>query len=174
MDTSATVQWLRIEADWETGAEYRLLIPDSVFTDIAFHRNDTLQSTFRVADTTKFGTIVLKLRAAEAVDSVNFTDSVGCEYLLELLDVQSNRVVETIRHAKAGGVFRLRYLPASRYRLRVTEDRNGNGVWDTGILVKRQPPERVRIWNPEGKAEIVTRENWESIEEVNLTTLFPD
>lgn len=90
---SATRRLLTIRADWKADDEYSLLIPDSVFTDIAFQANDTLQSTFKVADSSKFGTVIIELNEDDALPDY--------EYILEL-QTKDGKTVQRVKHAVAG------------------------------------------------------------------------
>lgn len=159
---------LTIRADWKTDEEYSLLIPDSVFLNIAFQGNDTLASTFKVADTSRFGTAIIRLSGRPgAADGGE-----GVEYILEW-QTRDGKTLRRIPHAVAGGVYKLQYLSPGRARLRVTEDRNGNGEWDTGNLVERRQPERIRIWeHPVTGRDILTKENWDVGIEVDVDELF--
>lgn len=162
---TVTLREVVIRADWKADDEYNLLIPDSVFMDIAFQGNDTLKSTFKVADSSKFGTVVIELRADSTLNP-------DYEYILEL-QTRDGKTFQKIRHAVAGGTYKLLYLPPNKYRLRVTEDRNKNGEWDTGSLVDRRQPERVRIWeHPMTGREILAKENWDVGVPVDLRELF--
>lgn len=161
---SVTRRAVTIRANWRGDDEYNLLIPDSVFLNIAFQANDTLESTFKVADSSKFGTVILELKEG--------TGEVQSEYILEL-QTTSGKNVQRITHATPGNRYRLRYLPAGTYWLRVTEDRNRNGEWDTGDLVKRRTAERIRIWShPLNGRDILAKENWDVGVSVDLTDLF--
>jgi uncharacterized protein (DUF2141 family) len=48
-------------------------------------------------------------------------------------------------------------LVAGTYYIRVIEDENQNGIWDSGILSEKKQAERVRLY----PKEIVVRENWD-------------
>lgn len=153
-----------IRADWKADDEYNLLIPDSVFLNIAFQGNDTLKSTFKVADSSKFGTVVIELKEDDRLPEY--------EYILEL-QTREGKTYQRIRHAVAGGSYKLRYLQPNTYRLRITEDRNGNGEWDTGSLVLRRQPERIRIWeHPATGRDILAKENWDVTVPVDLREVF--
>lgn len=163
LDT-VTRRQLTIRADWKADDEYNLLIPDSVFMNIAFQGNDTLKSTFKVADSSKYGTVIIELWGDDQLPDY--------EYILEL-QTKDGKTYQKIRHAVAGESYKLRYLPASQYRLRVTEDRNKNGEWDTGSLVQRRQPERIRIWeHPATGRDILAKENWDVTVPVDLRELF--
>lgn len=155
---------VRLEADWEENEEYSLLIPDSVFINIAFEANDTLPSTFTVADPSRYGELEVSLGAEES-----YPDS---EYIIEIMTSQG-RSVERIPHAIAGEKYLIRFLSPGEYRIKITEDRNGNGIWDTGSLVNRQQPEKIRIWSQgELGSDILVRENWTVPAEIDLPDLF--
>lgn len=161
---SITRRAVTIRANWKADDEYNLLIPDSVFRNIAFQANDTLESTFKVADSSKYGIVILDLQEG--------TGNPDYEYILEL-QTTGGKTVQRIKHAVAGESYRLRYLPAGTYWLRVTEDRNRNGEWDTGDLVKRRQAERIRLWeHPLNGRDILAKENWDVGVVVDLTELF--
>ena len=57
--------------------------------------------------------------------------------------------------------------------LRVVEDMNANGKWDTGDMVLMRQPERTEIFkNEDGVELITTKENWEYDLEVDMDKLF--
>jgi uncharacterized membrane protein YgcG len=57
--------------------------------------------------------------------------------------------------------------------LRVIEDLNGNGKWDTGDMVLMRQPERSEIYkNDDGVEIITTKANWEFDIDVNMDKLF--
>jgi hypothetical protein len=57
--------------------------------------------------------------------------------------------------------------------LRVVEDMNGNGKWDTGDMVLMRQPERTEIYkNEEGVEAITTKANWEFDIDVDMDQLF--
>lgn len=56
--------------------------------------------------------------------------------------------------------------------MRVVQDINGNGEWDSGDLVKRLQPERVKFVESDGSREISTKVNWEIEIEVDPAAMF--
>ena len=48
-------------------------------------------------------------------------------------------------------------LTAGKYHLRIIEDKNKNGIWDSGNLIEKKQAESVRVY----PKEIVIRENWD-------------
>ena len=59
------------------------------------------------------------------------------------------------------------FLAPGTYHIRVFNDRNGNGVWDTGLYETKQAAEEVYYFP--GKIE--TRANWDYTQEWNPTSL---
>lgn len=65
------------------------------------------------------------------------------------------------------------YVPAGEIRLRVIEDLNGNGRWDSGNLVERRQPERAEMYvNADGESTFATKENWEVELDIDMNELF--
>jgi hypothetical protein len=59
------------------------------------------------------------------------------------------------------------FLNPGAYHIRVFNDRNGNGIWDTGLYESKEAAEEVYYFP--GKIE--TRENWDYTQEWNPTAL---
>ena len=58
-------------------------------------------------------------------------------------------------------------------RLRIVEDSNGNGRWDTGNLVERRQPERSAVYASSDEQETFQiKANWESEVTVDLDRMF--
>lgn len=164
IDSTSLERRISIIAPWVADDEYKLLIPDSVFTNIAYQSNDTLQATFKIADYNKFGTLILQPNG----DSIARQH----EYILELQNPEGKTITK-LTHARAGQEYTIRYLAPGKYQLRVTEDRNKNGIWDTGSLTQRRQPERVRIWkHPTLGPEIEAKQNWDVPIPIDLNDLF--
>lgn len=162
-DTMNIRRWI-LEAKWEPGVKYDMLIPAGTFENIAGESNDTLRASFTVADINKFATVVLNLKNANP----------EYKYILQIVDLkQKNKILKEVNYA-VNGKYTLSYIEPGTIALRVVEDRNGNGKWDTGDLILRLQPEEVRMFIPDGatKAEIVSKANWEVDYDVDLKELF--
>lgn len=162
-DTMNIRRWT-LEAKWEPGVSYEMMIPAGVFENIAGEVNDTLKASFMVADMNKFATVILTLKNANP----------EYKYILQIVDLkQKNKVLKEVIDA-VNGKYTIPYIEPGTIALRVVEDRNGNGKWDTGDLILRKQPEEVRMFVPAGasKAEIVSKANWEVDYDVDLTELF--
>lgn len=181
---STNIRRWKMKAPWIEGRKYDLLIPSGVFTNIAMQKNDSLQSEFTVDQVNKHGTFVFET-AAEPGDST--------VYIFELYkpepakrssssssasgskgQSQGPPIVYRVKDVRAGQTLKMRFIPQGNYRLRIIEDRNGNGEWDTGSLTIRQHPEKVRTWQSEttGLPVLTSKENWEIVEKFKLSELF--
>ncbi len=147
-DTTDMLRWT-LFSQWVADSKYELLIPAGVFTDVAGYQNDTMKASFTVMAAEKYATIELDV-AGKTPEST---------YVLHLVD-QSNRVVRELRQVRTGH-YTLAYIETGTFKIRILEDLNGNGKWDTGNLISRIQPERTEIFaNEKGEAEFTTKENW--------------
>lgn len=163
LDSTSTRKELTVKADWQGDKSYRLTIPEGTFTNIAYQTNDTLISNFTVALPEKYGTLILKT----AEDS-----TLASHYILEVLDSE-RKAIRRIKSVKPGESYTIRYLTPGKYKLRIIEDRNNNGRWDTGSLVERRRAESVRVWKrDETDAQILAKENWDVEVPINLKEIF--
>ncbi len=140
---------LVIDRKFEEKVPHLLTIRDSVFFGYNGLANDTVRIKFTTKTEKDYGLLRM---------GYHLPDN-GYPFVIQLLNskgevVQSNIVQqsETITYPN---------LPAGSYKLKAIEDRNGNGVWDTGNYRKKIEPERVFNFN---KA-ITIRGYWELEEE---------
>ena len=64
---------------------------------------------------------------------------------VELLDAQDKVVRQ--RRLTDGGYADFYFLNSGKYCARLVNDRNGNGIWDTGNFEKGEQPEEVYYYN---------------------------
>lgn len=158
-DTANLRQW-NLHATWQPGQEYQLLIPDSVITNILGEQNDTIKVDFKTMAPDQYASFKLKVKGKTPQS----------KYIVEILN--GGRVAER-RTDITTGEHIFNYIEPGTATIRVTEDVNGNGMWDTGDLVERRQPERVEIFiTPEGETEIVTKVNWELTFELDMDKVF--
>ena len=149
-DTTNMRRW-RLMTKWGDGLKYRLIIPDSTFTDVAGYVNDSIGKDLTSMAAEKFAKVVVKLRGKS--DSAN--------YVLQLLSSDGKKVINQIRNAHTG-THTFNYVPEGEVRVRVIEDVNGNGRWDSGNLIEARQPERVEIYRNERDEEVIqTKMNWD-------------
>lgn len=112
-------------------APVELLVLPKAVVDIYGGRNDTLRTN--LGATTPDGTGSLSVVVSGL--------SPGNTYLLQLLDAQQRPVVEAALTSDSPMVKWDRLAPGLR-SLRLVNDRNGNGRWDTGTWRTMEQPER--------------------------------
>ena len=137
----------RIEMDppLQEETNYRITLLPGAFTDIFGLTHDTLTTRFSTTSQENYGNIFMEMAMP-----VN-----GLQYVLQLLDLNENVLQEKVIHSEGTYVFR--HLSAGRYRLRLIEDLNHNGRWDTGHYIRGIQPEPVHML-PD---TIQVRENWD-------------
>lgn len=163
-DSSSLLKW-NLSAEWEPAGNYELMIPSETFENILGEKNDTLKASFNIMAPEKFSLVTLKIEA----------DS-GMQYIIEFLDSQDKPVYRKL--FKAAGnpeedIVIFDYVRSGRYKIKISEDSNGNGKWDGGDLVNRIHPERIAIYkDEEGGIIFETKENWDIELNLDLNAIF--
>ncbi len=160
---TASLRRYYIRSQWDAAPteRYTLTIPRGVITDVAGMSNDSLVGSYTIADPEKYATLLINLAASSNVDT---------KYIIQLLN-GSNKLIEEKRNLTAGEV-KFNYVPAGDIRLRLIEDRNGNGIWDSGNVVERRQAERSEIYSSEGEDTFATKANWEVELNMNMDEIF--
>jgi hypothetical protein len=136
-----------IKHKWREGDKYLLEIPDSTFTSIFGHVNDSAGYKFTSITEAESGLL-----------QINTELPVPGNYVIQLLD--DKEVLLDERLINENSVLSFNYLSARKYKLKAIFDINGNGKWDTGNFLKKKQPEPVYYF----QKEIEMRINW-TIEE---------
>lgn len=139
-----------ILAEWEPEKEYQLTIDSLAFKGIYGLHTNKVQQTVKVKKLDEYGTILLNIKGAAP------------EAVAELLDGSGNVLRQ--QPVTPEGTADFYYLnPSTKYYIRLFNDRNNNGIWDTGDYDKKIQPEEVfyfpKIW--EMKANFEFEENWD-------------
>ena len=158
---SLLIRRYRLLAAWEDGARYSLFIPPGAIQTIDGEVNDSISVTFSVAKNKEMASITLNMENARE----------DTEYIVQLLSENGSEILREIPHL-TGGLHSIHYIKPGKVRLRMIEDRNGNGKWDTGNLLRRIQPEVVRLYYSGGEAAFEVVENVELELDVDLTELF--
>ncbi len=162
-DTMNLRRWY-IDCDWgKEGDVFNLTIPAGAVEDISGEINDKeFSGKYTPLKVEDFATVIL-----------NFTNAKYSKrrYVVELLDNTGNKVLDKRTEIDNHTVI-FNYVPAGSVRVRVIEDMNHNGVWDSGNLIKRMQPEQIKMVEHEGGTDIATKVNWEIEIDVDLATLF--
>ncbi len=144
---------LLLDYEWKEDMKYELLIPAEALTDIYGLTNDSLKLPYHINKTGDYSTLDL------TVDSLENDKN----YLIELLDSKDN-IIKNFAVSK-GETFTYSFpmlLPAN-YAVRIIEDNNKNGKWDSGNYLEKRQPEKVYIKSITG-----LRPDWDVETIVNL------
>ncbi len=159
-DTANLLRWY-LEADWKEASTYKLHIPKGSLTNVAGFQNDSIGGSYNTLDPSKL-----------AIVKVNITPrKKGYSYIVQLLN-SSGKLLEEKLNVKGGSVV-FNYVAPGEIQLRLIEDLNGNGKWDTGNVVERRQPERSELYIDAQGAEIfTTKANWEMELTMDMSELF--
>ena len=140
----------QILADWQPEQEYQLTIDSLAFIGIYGLHTDKVQQTVKVKKMDEYGTILLNIKGAAP------------HAVAELLDANGNVLRQ--QPVTEEGTADFYFLnPGTKYYIRLFNDHNNNGVWDTGDYDKKIQPEEVfyfpKVW--EMKANFEFEENWD-------------
>ena len=131
----------------EPNENYSLELLPGAITDFFGETNDSLSYNLSTQSFADYGTL-----------TVNIQGAVEYPILVQLTDTEGRMQLEI--YAKEEQAFEFSNIEPSTYLIRVIQDSNGNGKWDTGNFLKNLQPEKVKYY-PE---EIEIRANWEKIE----------
>ena len=135
---------VNIHANWKEKTNYTVYIPTNTVVDV-FSRNnqaDTLNITS--LKTESFGNINIQLK----------TDKES-NYILQLVSGKDN-VIRSVPFLYSDKIS-FNYLLPGTYSIRIIDDINKNGKWDTGNEKQKLQPERVFYY----REPITVRANWE-------------
>ncbi|MCB9344455.1 MAG: Ig-like domain-containing protein [Lewinellaceae bacterium] len=119
---------------WSSGSKYTLTLLPAALTDFWGENNtDTLRRMLNIPTEKQLGGLILKLPNLQE----------GQQYLVELMEgakvIQERQIVAKDSDNKL--IFS--NLNVGAYTVRLTEDNNENGRWDTGDYWSHRPPERI-------------------------------
>ena len=120
----------------QPGYEYFLKVPHRKFKDINGFYNDSTEVKVSLPKDDKLSTMFLVL------------SNVKNKYIVDLLNEKRDKVLRSYI-VDSDQTLTFPYLKASKYSVRITEDLNRNGIVDTGILLEKKQPEKVRFYKLE-------------------------
>ena len=151
----------QLRANWQPKAKYELVLPAGMFENIARESNDTVKCSFTASNPENFAILRVKVHSTHP----------RAKYILQITNAQG-KVQKELANVTAGD-YTFEYVNAGDIMLRVVEDMNANGKWDSGDMVLMRQPERTEIYkNEEGVETITTKANWEFDIDVDMDKLF--
>ena len=144
---------------FQVGYDYYLKIPHRKFRDVNGFYNDSTQLKVTLPTDDKLSSITLEL------------SGVHNRYLVELLTEKRDKVIRSFLIDKNQTLV-FPYLNKGAYCIRITEDKNRNGMVDTGVLLQKKQPEKVRFFKQEDSFLIDVLERSEMVWKINLKEMF--
>ena len=155
---------LHFKSFLEQDSTYLIRLLPGTLTDMFGATNDTLSYSFRTTKREDYGYILANITLPVIVEDDTLINDINDtieepeqkkQFLLQLLTEKFEIVDEKI--ITESDIYQFEYLPASTFRLRLVEDRNRNGMWDTGNYLDGVQPEKVYVY-PDN---IQSRLNWD-------------
>ena len=137
--------------EWKPEMEYKLVIDSAAFDGLYGLHTKKQETTFKFKALDQYSTLYLTISNAQP------------GYTVQLLN--GDKVYRQKRVEKGQADFY--FLKPDTYYMRLFNDRNNNGVWDTGLYEAKEQAEEVYYF----PGSIKTRENWDYTQEWNPTEL---
>lgn len=151
---------MRPKNNFKAGNDYELIIPMATFKDINGFTNDSTYNKLILPSDDKLSSITL--------DMVN----VDARYIVELIDDKRSKVYRKYIISEDTQL-QFPYLDKGLYSIRVTEDKNSNGLLDTGSILEKRQPEMVRLYKLENGDYVITLEEKTDLEQtIDVKILF--
>ena len=142
-----------------SGFDYFLKIPYRKFRDVNGHYNDSTELKVALPTDEKLSTISLELT------------HVKNRYIVDLLNEKRDKVIRSfIVDGDQTVVFP--YVSAGKYCVRLTEDRNKNGLVDTGSILEHRQPEKVLFYKIDDQFLLDIPERTEYTQTIDMEELF--
>lgn len=152
---------LHLKSFLEQDSTYLVKLLPGTLRDIFGATNDTLSYSFRTSTREDYGYILANITLPGIIENDTLiNDTIEMvepqkQFLLQLLTEKFEVVDEKI--ITESDIYQFEFLPASTFRLRLIEDSNRNGMWDTGNYLDGVQPEMVYVF-PD---KIQSRLNWD-------------
>ena len=158
-DTLNMCRW-RVLAEWKEKTNYSLYIPKRSITDVMGYENDSTVVEFATYDPEKFATVSLNVQAS------------GKNRYILLLTDNSGKTLQELKDVGTGK-YRFNYVAPGDIRLRIIEDKNGDGKWNAGDVIAGLQPERAEAYfNERGEDLFTTKMNWDFEINIDMNKVF--
>ena len=158
-DTLNMCRW-RVLAEWKEKTNYSLYIPKQSITDVMGYENDSTVVEFATYDPEKFATVSLNVQAS------------GKNRYILLLTDNSGKTLQELKDVGTGK-YRFNYVTPGDIRLRIIEDKNGDGKWNAGDVIAGLQPERAEAYfNERGEDLFTTKMNWDFEINIDMSKVF--
>ncbi|WP_353138843.1 Ig-like domain-containing domain [Pseudopedobacter sp.] len=146
----------KITFPWKIKKPYTLNLEEDAITDIYGTKNKAVKVGFELDEIENYGNLTLNINRADTSKN----------YVVQLLGEKLNLIKENV--VTQDQLFMYNMLPNGKYQVRLIEDINKNGVFDSGNVKRREQPENIWFYDK----EIVIRPNWDREEKITIPTSF--
>ena len=141
------------------GFDYFLKIPHRKFRDVNGYYNDSTELKVTLPKDEKLSSISLEM------------SHVKNRYIVDLLSEKRDKVIRSFT-VDADQTVLFPYVKAGKYCLRLTEDRNKNGLVDTGSILEHRQPEKVMFFKIKDQFLLDIPERTEYVQKIDMEELF--
>ncbi|MDL2315415.1 hypothetical protein LJC16_04070, partial [Bacteroidales bacterium OttesenSCG-928-C19] len=134
-----------IDVEPEQGMEYSFYFVGNAFHSIYEETNDTIAIKTTVSKEEDYGTFRFAFKGEKKK-----------QYLIQLWTAKEDKIVQEDVIVSRGSITYI-HLAIGDYKIKIIEDRNRNGKWDSGNYWTQTQPEAVRYF----EKPISIRANWE-------------
>ena len=143
-----------------SGYEYKLKVPYRKFRDINGFYNDSTEVKVSLPKDDKLSSLTLHLTG------------VSHKYIVELLNDKRDKVLRNYIIEKDRDLV-FPYLKEGKYSIRITEDKNRNGIVDTGNVLEHRQPEKVVFYKlRDGSYVLSIKESTDMEQNIDISKLF--
>lgn len=145
-----------LDYPWRTKKPYTLVLEEDAVTDIYGTTNKQLTLPFELDEVENYGNLTLKVSKADSLKN----------YIVQLVNEKGNLYREN--RVTKNTTLQYNYIPTDKYHVKIIEDANNNGEYDTGNLRLKIQPEKIYVLDK----EIITRANWDREEAIEIPAKF--
>ncbi len=150
---SALLRTYHMNVKWESETSYRLNIDSATFENIFALKSDAFTKKFNTKELEYYGKILLQV------------DHVHQPLIVQVIENNKNETLVQSKKIYSDQLITFDYLEPKTYIIKVIEDWNDNGKWDTGNYKLHLQPETVHYF----RKEIKVRSNWDVEENVVIS-----
>lgn len=147
----------KVTHPWKVKKIYTLQFNEEAVTDIFGTTNKALKTDLELDEVENYGNLTIDIAKQDSTKN----------YIVQLLNEETNIIKETV--VKTNSKINYPLIPNGKYLIKVIEDINKNGIFDTGNVKRREQPEKSWFF----EKEIIIRPNWDREEKVTIPLEFP-
>lgn len=153
MQDSLNIRLFRLYAEWRPEESYQIVIDSAAIQGIYGLHNDRMEQDIKVQSLNQYSTLTVNISSPKP------------GYIAQLY-TGKDQVVRTGKLENGSVTFF--FLTPGKYYVRLFDDVNGNGVWDTGEYASKLPPEEMFYLNK----VFELKQNWDH--ETDLWNVYMD